>query len=70
MNMTFTEAVDKYFSDREANSAAYASCSINQPSRHHSVRNNRGWHLSNSNGYLGSINKRGEYFIVKSREKK
>lgn len=67
MKMTFDQAVDKYFSDRAANSAAYTG-SILQPSRYRSVRNNRGWHLSNSNGYLGSINKRGEYFIVKSRE--
>jgi hypothetical protein len=67
MNMTFQQAVDKYFSDREANSAAYTG-SILQPVRHRSVMNNRGWHLSNSSGYLGSINKRGEYFIVKSRE--
>ena len=69
MKMTFDQAVDKYFSDREANCIAYCG-SILQPSRHHSVHNNRGWHLSNSNGYLGSINKRGEYFIVKSREDK
>ena len=40
------------------------------PSRFHSKENNRGWHFYNVNGYLGSINKRGEYFIVKSREDK
>jgi hypothetical protein len=67
--MNYTSAVDKYFSNRRDK----LCCKLNmipQPSRHHSVMNNRGWHLSNSNGYLGSINKRGEYFIVKSREDK
>lgn len=67
--MNYTSAVDKYLRDREANFIAYTG-SILHPIRHHSVMNNRGWHLSNGNGYLGSINKRGEYFIVKSREDK
>ena len=62
MNMNFKQAVTNYF--------GHVHGVPQQPSRHHSVMNNRGWHLSNVNGYLGSINKRGEYFIVKSRKNK
>lgn len=40
-----------------------------QPSQWKSKKNNRGWHLYNARGYLGSINKHGEHFIVKSRMK-
>ena len=67
MNMNFKQAVDSYFSEHRVYGRPHAT---EQPSRHHSVKNNRGWHLSNVNGYLGSINKRGDYFIVKSRENK
>ena len=60
--MSYQKAVEKWY-EYHSQSRGVPS----QPSQWASEQNRRGWHLYNSNGYLGSVNRDGEVFFVKSR---
>jgi len=60
--MSFLTAIEKLHEYQVISGAVQQ-----QPSQWRSKQNRRGWHLYNSNGYLGSVNRDGEVFFVKSR---